>query len=468
MRKLLHPNDYPVLAKIFNNSSNKIFILRAEGAIDIPDSLGCSICFFKTKIALLKAINYEKEGTIINETPLNIEENFSRKYPAMVLLNLKKPPIKSRAQKFNFFLNPDKTIRWLYSNQLQQPIFLNLYNTSSWKGKLFQWGCSLCYQLQIQWLLNASSVWVEASVLHLDTISAQLNNAPYAIFTGTTGENRKAIICYEKKGQTTQFLKIPLTKPAQKLIYNEGRQLQNLQSYDFEYLVHPSSKLIGNCLLVSNVRPAKSLAVKTLNNNHFLVLIELYSFTATTQQLSTLPVWTSILNDLSIIRNNSIQNNISTQQVNHLTNLLETLLERIDGSQFISVALAHGDFTPWNIYMTTKAAHVYDWELAKQLPLLYDCFHYLFQTHILINKKPFQEIKLAIDHLEQDEIVQSILEGYSIEFNMAYQFYLLHNTSYYLSRYIRQAHLHEQAHWLINTWIKAIESSLEASKSFVQ
>jgi len=449
MQKKIHPNDYPVLAKIFNNNSNKIFILRAEGTIDIPDPLACSIWFFKTKIELLNAINYEKEGTIINETSLSINDDFSKKFPTMVLLNLRRPLTKGSAQKFNTFLNPDKTIRWLYSNQLRKPIFLNLYNASSWKGKFFKWVCRLCYLLQIQSLLNAFSVWVEASQPNLEAISEQLNNAPYAIFTGTTGENRKAIICYEKKGQTTQFLKMPLTKSAQKLIFNEGRQLQNIQSQNFKYLVYPTSRLIGNSLLLSNVRPAQPVAVKNLSRNHFLVLKELYSFTASTQPLSTLPVWKSILNDLSIIRNTPIQNNISIQQVNHLSKLLELLLERIDSNQSISVALAHGDFTPWNTYVTAKAVHVYDWELAKRLPLLYDCFHYLFQTNILINKKPFQEIKVAINHLEQNEIVQSILKDYPIEFNLAYQFYLL------------------QAHWLIHTWTKAIASSLEASETFV-
>jgi len=467
VQKKIHPNDYPVLAKVFNNNSNKIFILRAEGAIDIPDLLGCSIWFFKTKIALVQAINYEKEGTIINETSLQFEENFSRKYPAMVFLNLRCPILKKSAQKFNTILNPDGTIRWLYSNQLRQPIFLNLYNASTWKAKIFKWTCALCYRLQIQWLLNATSIWIEASQLSLDAISIQLDKAPYAVFTGTTGENRKAVICYEKKEQTTQFLKLPLTKPVQKLIHNEGRQLQNLQQYDFKHLIYPTSKLIGNGLLVSDVRPAKSLFVKTLNSTHLLALEELYKFTATTQQLSALPVWKSILNDLSTIRNSPIKNNIRVEKVHYLSILLNTLLERLDNSLPISVALAHGDFTPWNTYLTKKSVHVYDWELAQQLPLLYDCFHYLFQTNILINKKSFPEIKLALEHLEQDEIIQSILQDYSIDFNIAYQFYLLHNTSYYLSRYIQQSHLHVQTHWLINTWTIALKSSLETSKFFV-
>ncbi len=215
MKKVLHPNDYPVLAKIFNNSSNKIFILRAKGTIDIPDHLGCSILFFKTKIDLLQAINYEKEGTIINETVLQFEDDFSQQYPSMILLNLRRPATVSKAKAFSTYLNPDGTIRWIYSKQLTKPIFLNLYNISSWKGKIFKWVCKFCFHLQIQSLLNSISIWVNAQELNLDKVSDQFNAAPYAISTGTTGENREAIIRYEKPGQIIQFLKIPLTQVGQ-------------------------------------------------------------------------------------------------------------------------------------------------------------------------------------------------------------------------------------------------------------
>lgn len=464
---MLHSNDYPVLAKIFNNSSNKIFILRAKGAIDIPDQLGCSILFFKTKTALLKVINYEKEGTVINETALQFEEDFSQKYPSIVLLSLRRSSPNSKAKEFNTILNPDGTIRWIYSKQLEKPIFLNLYNTSSWKGKLFKWACKFYFKFQIQSILNTANIWVNTQQLNLDNISDQLNTAPYAIFTGTTGENRKAIICYEQQGQVTQFLKMPLTKPAQILVNNESQQLQKLQQQNFLYLQHPNTQKINNSLLLSDVRPTKKLSNKNLTKIHFSALKELYQYTATTQLISSLPIWKSVLNDLSIIRNSSVKNNISILQIHHLACLLETLLDRIDPNQIISSALAHGDFTPWNTYLSSSRLHVYDWELAQQLPMLYDCFHYLFQTNILVNRKSFQEIKKAINHLEQEVEIQSILQDYQIDFQLAYQLYLLHNISYYLSRYMRQEYLHEQAHWLLDTWTEALEFLLETSDTFV-
>jgi len=99
---------------------------------------------------------------------------------------------------------------------------------------------------------------------------------------------------------------------------------------------------------------------------------------------------------------------------------------------------------------------VYDWELATTLPLLYDAFHFIFQTSILVKRHSFPTIKKQIEKLQQQQIVQELINQYNISFEDAYRFYLSHTVSYYLNRYIRQPHLHEQVHWLIATWHEAL------------
>ncbi|RKE79224.1 phosphotransferase [Rhizobium sp. AG855] len=47
----------------------------------------------------------------------------------------------------------------------------------------------------------------------------------------------------------------------------------------------------------------------------------------------------------------------------------------------LPVALAHGDFTPWNCIMLEPRLYVFDWEYAADdLPLGYDLVHYLLAT----------------------------------------------------------------------------------------
>jgi len=98
-----------------------------------------------------------------------------------------------------------------------------------------------------------------------------------------------------------------------------------------------------------------------------------------------------------------------------------------------------------------------DWELAAELPLLYDAFHYIFQTGILVKKVPFSELQKEIDRFRQEASTQLLLAKFQLDFDQVYRFYLLRNISYYSSRYIQQVHLHEQAHWLVDTWVAALE-----------
>ncbi len=44
----------------------------------------------------------------------------------------------------------------------------------------------------------------------------------------------------------------------------------------------------------------------------------------------------------------------------------------------LPVALAHGDFTPWNSFVLERGLYVFDWEYAAEnWPLGYDLVHYL-------------------------------------------------------------------------------------------
>ena len=43
------------------------------------------------------------------------------------------------------------------------------------------------------------------------------------------------------------------------------------------------------------------------------------------------------------------------------------------------VSTAHGDFTPWNIYIEQDKLVMIDWELFEtQMPALYDVFHFVY------------------------------------------------------------------------------------------
>ena len=210
--------------------------------------------------------------------------------------------------------------------------------------------------------------------------------------------------------------------------------------------------------MVSNVRPTNPHKSNTLNNTHLLALHELYENTTRTIPILQMEVWKEIQQNLLVLKNTAIVNDLPSKKISHLNYLLEQLLEQFNPLQNISVAIAHGDFTPWNSYTSKDKVYVYDWELATELPLLYDAFHYIFQTGILVKKVPFTEIKKEVDRFRQEPSTQILLAKFQLDFEQAYRFYLLRNISYYASRYIQQVHLHQQAHWLVDIWVDALEA----------
>jgi len=58
-----------------------------------------------------------------------------------------------------------------------------------------------------------------------------------------------------------------------------------------------------------------------------------------------------------------------------------------------STSFAHMDFCPWNMIDINGKLHIIDWEMAAEMPLGFDLFTYLLQTHFLTdNSKTGEEV----------------------------------------------------------------------------
>lgn len=462
MEKLIHFNDIAVLSKIFNPKGEQIFIRNAENeAPTIPDTLDCTCRFFSNSKDLIHLLPASKNqvSTIINLTNQTLNSSTAA-FNTSVCISISKPiniPSTHKIWKFDYINNPDGTIRWIYNTQQTKPLFLNLYNASGWRGSLFKNLFKLGFLLNLKSIIKAGSFWVSAKSLDIEEIALQLKNAKYAIFTGTTGENRKAVLCFEERSKPTQFVKMPLTKQAKGLIQTEKYYLEYLATLPLDRLVPPQAKEIGANLMVSNIRPIAYRKKNNFINTHLLALHELYEGTTKISAFMDLKAWKEIQQNLLLIKNTVLVNDLSQEKTTYLGELLEDLYGQFDPFETFPVAIAHGDFTPWNSYTTKDKVYLYDWELAEELPLLYDAFHYIFQTGILVKQLPFSYLQKEVNRFREHASTQLLLGKFKVDFDQSYRFYLLRNTSYYLIRYMQQAHLHKQAHWLVDTWIVALE-----------
>lgn len=365
---------------------------------------------------------------------------------------------------YQYFNNPNATMRWVYPKSLKYPSFLTLYNASGMKSKLIRLAFQNAFRFGLKSKLNSGDFRLITNGENaVETLVKEARGEAYSIFTGTVGENRKAIIEVNRNRKTTHFIKVPLGEKSVKLVEKEKYNLQILEKYNFKKSILPKVTPSQNpkVAIISNVQPLESFAtLNDLTDVHLNVLEEWYDKTIQTKNISELTEFQLIKNNLAELSTYpKPQNDLSIETVKRLIDGLQLWMNTIDESQKIAVGMAHYDFTPWNMYWTKSRLHVYDWELSKSdLPLLYDAFHFIFQASILVKRSTFEEIQAQIETLKNSNLVKKLNENPDFDFDTNYRFYVLSVASYYLNLYLKQSPLHEQAHWLVNTWLLAIDN----------
>jgi len=362
-------------------------------------------------------------------------------------------------QRFGYVNNRDGSIRWLYPVGSRQAHFLRLYNGSGWRGMAFKLLFSIAFRLGLERMARSGTVTVfYKNQSLLGGLTDQFPKGKMAIFTGTFGENQKAVVALQDPQGKGWFFKLPLTMAAARLVQNEQRTLDSLAQLHLDKLAVPTCKPFAIGLLVSDVKPRHAINSTELQTAHFEALAQLAAWTSELSQLTDLPCWGEINDHLDALQHQPILNDLPPETVRRIIDQLLVLRNELAEEQVVTTALAHGDFTPWNMYLGQGRLHIYDWELSQRLPLLYDVFHFVFQTGVLVKRQPYQAIHEAIFSLKKNEAIRAVLVGQGRGFEQFYQLFLLRNISYYLLKYIRQYPLHPQSHWQLAAWDLALKN----------
>ncbi len=340
----------------------------------------------------------------------------------------------SVGQSFSYICNPNGTVRWIFPTAQRYPVHLALYNSAHWKARLYKMGTHLAFKTGLKGRLLSGKLWLgDFENSSLAAAIGQVEHDGYAIFTGTVGENRKGIVAINRGNQTTHFIKVPLTEQSLENVSNEAEILDQIQGFDFQYLKVPEvSQIPGQAsVLLSNVRPKDGREENRLAVGHIKALSELYASTKRSARLGSLKYYQEITHNLDRIRRlDFVDQSLNPRQIMSLANALEKEYQRISPNDTIKVAWAHGDFTSWNMYQSDRALHVYDWELARpDMPILYDAFHYLIQTGVLLRHQSARQIEKELLRAQRLPGTQELLEHYELNFEEQYRRYLLYVVS---------------------------------------
>ena len=369
-----------------------------------------------------------------------------------------------RNDTFYFVPNPDGTIRWIYPKSLKKPSFLSFYNTSSTRAKIL----ASIFRLSFYFRLNKK---IELEVFKdsiLDRIIKQYKDFNYSIFTGTIGINRKAIIELNQNNSTKYFVKVALTEQSKDLVNNEKETLNELNKYQYQSLIIP--KIIEsdeNYITIDNIAPKNQTQSSSLNEIHLNALDEIYSKTVENKSIKDSTYFEVIKENLDELSNTSLNKNFDKNKIEILIKNMKIILESLNSEKEISFAYGHNDFTPWNMFIENDHLYLFDWELAKKdIVLLYDFFHFIFQSQILISKSDYKTIfEVIVTLIKNNSRLKNIVQKYNIDINENYKLYLLYTVSYYLDKYNNQEKLHDQVFWLIDVWFDAFNDLVDKKRT---
>lgn len=361
---------------------------------------------------------------------------------------------------FSYIKNPTGTIRWFFPSATPYPAYLGLYNSAHLKARVYKLITFIAFSLGFQKRLFDGSFSIQSSDLPFDRLIKLLDADTYAVFTGTEGENRKSVVAIYRGKSISHFVKLAQTDTAKLLLKNEADTLKKLNEIPFFRLdhprVHPDSQ--PGCLILSNIKPVPAREIARLEDMQLEVMDELYKFTHKELKIAEADFFKEIHENLARICTREIADpHLDTPTTHRLIDHLLKLSQGINPEKTLTTSLAHGDFTPWNMYLSENYVHVYDWELASEgKPLFYDFFHYMYQSGVLLLRQDFGQIQREISRSLRLPHASKIISLYNMDVKFYQKLYLLSIVSYYLRVYMDEPKVHMQVHWLVDIWEQAV------------
>ncbi len=348
--------------------------------------------------------------------------------------------------------NPDGTIRWVWPASANQADFLRFYHRSGFRPALF------CFLAKI--LAGSSMLRILSHgnfIVYLDKRSfADFTHnklLKWAWFAGTVGPNRKSILWHNQDSVTnSSFIKIPLSRRAEENLDTEVRYLTALDSLKFKNIVLPACSFLGDWC-----RQLSDIGKHTRRTNRFSELPRAAIMEWLTTELKRRGYNQSnfarkldgMFEQLGSIKDERIPSNI-------IENLLLLKNSSATGEE-LETTIAHGDFTPWNVMSKGDQLHLIDWELAgDEMPVLFDLFHFVYQSNILVGNKGYRAIRDELDNLFAEPEWHSFIKQHKINTTFCERLYLEYIMAYYINVYHQQPEWHKQITWLLTTWNDAL------------
>ncbi len=400
---------------------------------------------------LSKAFFGNAKSQIIGDKKLNKDSA----HDAVIDLNQGKRTIEGlKREVWQYISNSDGSLRWVFKRKDKRPHFLDFYMVSGWRSWLYVCAVKILFLLGLKRLIiqGQFSIYYK-DVLYAHQYMTDDKHDGFSVFTGTVGPNRKIVLALRKGSKHTHFVKIPVTERSANMVDHEVEMLQHMQQLNLNKMITPKAIKKGAVGIFSKLSGQLFGRVLHLGRQHIEALTELHNATQHTQSLSESTFSADIETRVRSLKQGSL-----VHRSDELLNNIKEKWSTIDKTQKVNWSLAHGDFTPWNMFVSQNTLQVYDWELAEnQKPALYDLFHFVFQSGILVLHESFDSIYRKILTITEEPDIKALIQNNTIDVNQNLLLYVLDVSSYYLGVYQEQEKVHLQVAWLMDVWVKALQ-----------
>lgn len=336
--------------------------------------------------------------------------------------------------------NPDGSWRWVWPEGLREPLFLAFYSATTPQARVFALAVQLIFALRLQKLFFRL---LPGGYDPMPGGSGLTDGVDFALFTGTPGPYRKAVCCFRTAAGATRFVKLPLTPAAASKVQAEAQALQALAQRPGALRVPEVVAASADFLVQTDVRTPGSRRTATFGPLHHRFLGRLQG-PAATRLLITTSYWHTIARQIQ-----ALDGLASTRIPRGLRHKLVRLHYAIVTVQPVAMAYAHGDFTPWNCWLTSNGVAAYDLEFAlPEAPLLHDLIHFHVQQGLLVERIPAARIGGRVRGAARRYFPDMDAEEVKLNFRL----YLLHQISTFALVYDAQQQWHAQVQWLLRGW----------------
>lgn len=453
MHNTIHTSSLNLLIRLICPGAARVIVYDPEGRLvenepcvfsvepGIPALLHLLARFDSMEICLF---NLSTEPLVAPVTGWLIEFDVCRTYPGM------------NSTTWRHITNPDGTPRWLYPSHLRKPRFLAFYNFNYWKARLYKFMINMAFRLRLGALAASGRIVIHSKCSpHVESL---IHSTPgvtrdYAIFAGTAGPNRKAVIAEGQAGRVGSFLKIALNECSAKNIDNEFESLSRLQDLRIKDIVIPAvERLNETTIRVSNIKPAAPRLSREFESFHWRFLRALFDESFEKENYSRLAISRETGERLRRLASHPRLGERGRSR--ELFDKLVAIDRRLQATDpIVGTVLSHGDFTPWNVYSKGNTVFAYDWEFCKPaMPVLFDFFHYVIQGKVFSENASAPELQAALDNLLDEPVRTRFLREQGLDPDFYQQLYLLFNSAYYLQIYLDQEVLHKEGYQLLSIW----------------